>query len=185
MGVEIERKFLVVSDAWRREVVRSTRLRQGYICSGAGRTVRVRIAGEAAFLTIKGPADAAGVSRDEWEYAIDPGDALRMLETICDKPQIDKVRHEVAARLLGPGGAGAAGAPGAHAPAASPAGASATWEIDEFLGDNAPLVVAEIELPSADAPFERPAWLGAEVSADTRYRNSFLAAKPYGTWGGA
>lgn len=178
MGLEIERKFLVASDGWRRGVVRSTRLRQGYVCSGGGRTVRVRIAGDVAYLTLKGPADASGVTRDEWEYAIAPADALRMLETICDQPQIDKIRHEVAGRLLGAGGAAGAGA-------ASAGGASVRWEIDEFLGDNAPLVVAEIELPSADAAFERPDWLGAEVSADVRYRNSFLAARPYSTWGGA
>ncbi|MFN0010649.1 MAG: CYTH domain-containing protein [Phycisphaerales bacterium] len=160
MGVEIERKFLVRSDAWRSEVVRSARLRQGYLCSQSGRTVRVRVAGEAAFLTIKGPADAAGVSRSEWEYAIPVVDALHMLDTLCERPQIEKVRHEVRA-----------------------AGGTLKWEVDEFLGDNAPLMLAEIELPSVDSPFARPAWLGAEVSADPRYRNSHLAGHPFATWG--
>ena len=160
MGVEIERKFLVASDAWRGEVVRSTPLRQGYLCSQSGRTVRVRIAGDAAFLTIKGPADAAGVSRAEWEYSIPVVDALRMLDTLCERPQVEKVRHEVPA-----------------------AGGTLKWEVDEFLGDNAPLVVAEIELPAPDAPFARPPWLGMEVSADPRYRNSCLAGHPYATWG--
>ncbi len=170
MGVEIERKFLVVGDAWRGAVVRSERLRQGYVCSQSGRTVRVRLvvgrAVERGWLTVKGPADAAGVSRAEWEYEIPAAEALEMLEKVCQRPRVEKVRHEVAATVVG----------------ASGRETQTKWEIDEFLGENAPLVLAEIELPDADAAFVRPAWLGAEVSADARYRNSYLAAKPYGTW---
>ncbi len=180
MGVEIERKFLVVGDAWRAAVVRSTRLRQGYLCSQRGRTVRVRIAGARGFLTVKGPADAVGVSRSEWEYEIPVADALAMLDTLCERPQVEKVRHLVAA------GSGEVGRAGTPAPPDGSCGERGlVWEVDEFLGANAPLVMAEIELPVADAAFARPAWLGAEVSADPRYRNSMLAERPYSTWGGA
>ena len=201
MGVEIERKFLVKSDAWRATVVRSTRLSQGYVCSQSGRTVRVRVAGERAFLTIKGPADARGVSRSEWEYEIPVAQAREMLDTVCEGPRVEKVRHEVMATGAGgqdvrptsaggagvqgacPTRAGGAGGTGGHDVRPTSADGGLVWEVDEFLGENAPLVLAEIELPAADAVFERPSWLGVEVSADARYRNSYLAAKPYGTWG--
>jgi adenylate cyclase len=117
--------------------------------------VRVRIAGECGYLTVKGPTQ--GVSRSEFEYAIPRADAEALLDTVCERPQIEKVRWRVPA--------------GAH-----------TWEVDEFLGDNVGLTVAEIELSAEDERFDRPDWLGEEVTADPRYRNSALAARPFKTW---
>jgi adenylate cyclase len=154
MASEIERKFLVRSDAYRAQGT-SERYRQGYLRSGGPATVRVRLAGEHGFLTIKGPTQ--GFTRSEFEYPIPRADAEALLDTLCDRPQIEKIRHRVPA--------------GAH-----------TWEVDEFLGDNAGLVVAEIELGAEDEPFARPEWLGDEVTADPRYRNSALAQRPYRTW---
>jgi adenylate cyclase len=159
MPTEIERKFLVTSDAWRAHVRSSHRVSQGYILSGAGRTVRVRVNDGRGFLTVKGPSDAAGLSRDEWEYEIPREHAQQMIERLCSGGVIDKTRHLV------------------------PASGGLTWEIDEFHGDNAGLIVAEIELPSADAAFDKPAWLGREVSAEVRYRNSSLIERPYSAWG--
>jgi adenylate cyclase len=154
MAHEIERKFLVRSDAWR-PAGTAQRYRQGYLRTAGPATVRVRVAGEHGYLTIKGPT--VGATRSEFEYSIPLADAEALLDTLCDRPQIEKLRWRVPA--------------GAH-----------TWEIDEFLGENAGLVVAEIELAAEDDPFERPAWLGAEVTADPRYRNSELARRPYRTW---
>lgn len=161
MAQEIERKFLVTSDAWRAlaKPVSGTRLRQGYIASQPGRTVRVRIAGENAFLTIKGPADPSGLSRDEFEYPIPVSDAEQMLDRLCEKPQIRKVRY--------------------HVPAGT---AGLVFEVDVFEAENAGLVVAEIELADAAQTFAKPAWLGQEVTADPRYRNSNLVRAPYTTW---
>lgn len=153
MGVEIERKFLVTGDAWRGGAV--THMRQGYLSCDPARTVRVRIAGERAFLTIKGPN--AGPRRAEYEYPVPLADADELL-ALCAPPLIDKWRHV----LL-------------HA--------GMRWEVDEFLADNAGLVVAEIELASIDQPFERPDWLGMEVTDDPRYYNANLAAQPYRLWG--
>lgn len=172
MALEIERKFLITGDAWRAAVVRSTRYRQGYLATGSGPhpvTVRVRTSGQAAFLTVKGPSDAAGLARAEFEYPIPVPDAEQLLATLCTGPLIDKTRHLVPVDDGGGGrGNGDAG--------------PLTWEIDEFHGVNAPLLVAEIELPSPDHPFARPSWLGHEVTADIRYRNAYLAAHPYSTW---
>lgn len=154
MGVEIERKFLVVGDAWR-TLGESTLLRQGYLSVDAIRTVRVRIDGERAFLTIKGKS--VGASRGEWEYPIPVLDAAELLDTLCQQPLVEKVRHRIAS--------------GAH-----------TWEVDEFLGANAGLVVAEIELGSEDETFEKPDWIGREVTGDTRYFNSQLISHPYSQW---
>ena len=152
MGIEIERKFLVVGDAWRQAP--ATAFVQGYLNRDKLRTVRVRIVEDAAWLTVKGAS--AGATRAEFEYAIPLADARELL-ALCDGPLVRKRRRVVV-----------------HA--------GATWEIDEFEGDNAGLVVAEIELASEDEPFEAPPWLGAEVTHDARYFNSSLAAAPYSTW---
>ncbi len=154
MPSEIERKFLVRGGGWRAQGT-PERYRQGYLRTAGPATVRVRIAGEHGFLTIKGPT--LGITRSEFEYEIPLADAQALLDTLCDRPQIEKLRYRIAA--------------GAH-----------TWEVDEFLGDNAGLVVAEIELGAEDEPFERPEWLGDEVTADPRYRNSALARRPYRSW---
>lgn len=151
--LEIERKFLVTSDAWR-ETAQSRRLVQGYLSRDPERTVRVRIDGEKAALTIKGKS--AGATRAEFEYEIPLGDA-ELLLPLCLSPLIDKIRHEVR-----------------HA--------GHLWEIDEFAGENAPLIVAELELASEGEAFERPSWLGDEVTDDARYFNSQLAVKPYSKW---
>lgn len=152
MGVEIERKFLVVGEAWKAAPGRL--LCQGYLSRDPARTVRVRIDGEQAFLTIKGRS--LGASRAEFEYSIPLADGTSLLG-LCDGPRVEKLRRVIH-----------------HAGMA--------WEVDEFLGDNAGLVVAEIELSSEDQAFEPPAWLGAEVTHDPRYFNSALAAKPYASW---
>ena len=152
MGIEIERKFLVVGDDWRQAP--AVAYAQGYLNRDKNRTVRVRIAQGQAWLTVKGAN--AGATRAEFEYAIPVADAEQLL-ALCDGPLVRKLRRVVV-----------------HA--------GSTWEIDEFQGDNAGLVVAEIELPSEDAPFEPPPWLGAEVTHDPRYFNSSLATAPFSTW---
>ena len=156
MPVEIERKFLVVGDAWRRDVSRSERMAQGYLAGPpASRcSVRVRIADGSAHLNIK--SATPGIERDEYEYGIPLADAERMLETLAGQ-RVEKIRHHV--RIEG------------H-----------LFEVDEFLGDNAGLVVAEIELAHVDAAFPRPAWLGREVSDLARYYNLHLATHPYSRW---
>jgi adenylate cyclase len=161
MGIEIERKFLVVGDAWRSTVQRSTRMAQGYLndaqALAEGRehcSVRVRIAGEQAYLNIK--SREIGPSRQEFEYPLPPADAQALLE-LCSGGLIDKIRHYVQV--------------GAH-----------LWEVDEFLGDNSGLVVAEIELSTVDEAFERPDWAGREVTEHARYYNLALAEHPYTRW---
>lgn len=157
MGIEIERKFLVVGRAW--ESLPGTRFRQGYLSAEPGRTVRVRVAGEKGFLTIKGePRGEAKLARLEFEYAIPVHDAHTLLDELAQGIVIDKVR-----RVIEVGGT--------------------TWELDEFFGENAGLVVAEVELESEDATFARPAWLGDEVSADARFANSRLSVTPFSAWG--
>jgi adenylate cyclase len=156
MGVEVERKFLVAGDAWRESVTRSTRIVQAYLTDTGPAVVRVRVRGDSAYLTIKGTSN--GISRSEFEYEIPVEDALDMLGELATGPVIDKVRHLVPV--------------GDH-----------TWEVDVFAGDNAPLVMAEIELGSPDESFERPEWLGIEVSDDQRYYNVNLARDPYSRWG--
>ena len=155
MGHEIERKFLLNSDAWRAEVTGSQRLVQGYISRGDRSAVRVRIKGERGELNIKHTVD--GIHRLEFEYEIPVLDAQELLDNVALRPLIDKVRHHVRR--------------GGH-----------LWEIDEFFGDNAGLIVAEIELKNADEPFDRPAWLGQEVSDDPRYYNSNLSRRPFNQW---
>jgi CYTH domain-containing protein len=157
MGMEIERKFLVKDLTWK-QAGQGTLYRQGYLCSDSQRTVRVRLAGDRAWLTIKGASE--GISRSEYEYEIPCGDAIPMLDALCEKPLIEKTRYKVAMGAL-------------------------VWEIDEFLGENLGLIVAEIELASPEQEFERPAWLGAEVSHDRRYFNSRLVKHPFSGWGAA
>ena len=153
MGIEIELKFLVLGSAWRE--CSGTRICQGYLNRDPHRTVRVRIAGEQAYLTVKGVTQ--GNTRAEFEYEISVTDAEQLM-ALCDGPTIDKVRRKIAH--------------GGH-----------VWEVDEFLGQNAGLVVAEIELASEDETFSVPAWVGREVSDDSRYFNSQLATNPYCNWG--
>lgn len=155
MASEIERKFLLRDDSWRDQVESAQRMAQGYLQRSADTAIRVRIAGGSAHLNIKKSLD--GIHRLEYEYPIPLDDARELLAEVALPTPIDKTRHLV--RL------------GGH-----------TWEIDEFHGDNAGLVVAEIELNHADEPFARPDWLGEEVSTDTRYFNSSLSAHPYKDW---
>ena len=154
MGQEIERKFLVTNDTWRRNAT-GTHYRQGFLSTEPERTVRVRIAGDRGTLTIKGKT--IGATRPEFEYDIPREDAKQLLDTLCQRPLIEKVRHVLRE--------------GAH-----------TWEVDVFEGDNTGLVVAEIELQREDEPFERPPWLGEEVTHDPRYFNASLVHKPYRGW---
>jgi adenylate cyclase len=157
MGVEIERKFLVRLDLWPGASVVATRTRyqQGYLSRERGRTVRVRRAGDRAFLTIKG--ESVALVRPEFEYEIPLADAEPLL-AMCEAPLIDKHRHVVVHE--------------GH-----------TWEVDEFLGANAGLLVAEIELERADEEFSRPAWVGEEVTDDRRYLNANLVEHPFTLWG--
>ncbi len=153
MPVEIERKFLVTSDAWR-AFASARRIAQGYLSRDPDRVVRIRLSGDAGFITVKGRS--TGISRAEFEYAIPIVEAQELL-AICVPTVIDKTRHEVEI-------------------------AGFTWEIDEFHGSNSGLIVAEIELPAEDTDFERPPWLGTEVSSDFRYTNSYLSEHPFSTW---
>jgi adenylate cyclase len=154
MGIEIERKFLLKGDGWR-GLGQPTVMRQGYLVADPVRTVRVRIEGERAVITIK--SKSTGASRGEWEYEIPVPDAAELLERLCEQPLVEKVRHRI----------GHAG----H-----------TWEVDEFQGENAGLLVAEIELGSEDEAFEKPDWIGQEVTGDKRYYNSSLIRLPYSKW---
>jgi adenylate cyclase len=155
MGQEIERKFLVCSDDWRAEAQASRRYRQGYLANNERCSVRVRIDESGAALNIK--SSTLGVHRQEFDYPVPLEDAQRLLEALCEGPLIEKTRHFVR-----------------HA--------DHLWEIDVFEGDNAGLVVAEIELDSPNEPFERPAWLGEEVSDDPRYYNVCLVEHPFKDW---
>lgn len=155
MGLEIERKFLIGNDSWRAHAYASRHFEQGYLCGDGPASVRVRIAGEQANINIK--AAEIGTSRAEYEYAIPLNEAREMLDNFCVAPPVIKTRHWVE-----------------HA--------GHTWEIDVFEGENAPLVIAEIELDAVDEAFEPPGWLGTEVSDDARYYNHALAFKPYARW---
>jgi CYTH domain-containing protein len=152
MPTEIERKFLVIGDPWRQGP--GVRVRQGFLNRDKQRTVRVRIAGGRAFLTVKGIS--RGAARAEFEYEIPPADAEQLLQ-LCDGPLIQKIRYVLEYKGF-------------------------TWEVDEFLEENAGLVIAEIELDAEDQPFERPAWVGREVTDDPRYYNANLAEHPYREW---
>jgi adenylate cyclase len=146
MSIEIERKFLTKNEDWRQQVTGSVVIVQGYLSRGAV-TVRVRLSGQQAWLTVKGPAH--GISRAEFEYPVPLEDGQQLL-ALCDGHVVKKIRHQIPAGLL-------------------------LWEIDEFAEQHSGLVIAEIELPSEHCSFERPSWLGQEVSEDPRYRNSSLA----------
>ena len=154
---EIERKFLVVGE-FRNLATSSTHIAQGYIASGNGRTVRVRIRGEKGYLTIKGPSDKAGLGRFEWEKEI-PLQEAEALMSICEPGVIEKTRWLVPCT------------DGKH-----------TWEIDVFEGDNEGLIMAEIELQSEDDTFEKPDFIGKEVTGDHRYYNSHMRRYPYKLW---
>lgn len=155
MGREIERKFLVRGE-YKSQAYASSRIVQGYICSARGRTVRVRIRDTKGYLTIKGASDAAGMSRYEWEREIPLVEAEELMK-LCEPGVIDKTRYLVRS--------------GRH-----------VFEVDEFYGDNQGLVVAEVELASETEPFEKPAFIGREVTGDVRYYNSQLMKHPYAEW---
>lgn len=155
MAIEIERKFLVAGP-YKDLAASSSHIRQGYICSGHGRTVRVRIRDKQAFLTIKGPSRDGGLSRYEFEKEITIDEGLSLL-SLCEPGIVDKRRWLVPV--------------GKH-----------TFEVDEFFGENEGLTVAEVELGSADEPFECPSFLGEEVTGDRRYYNSSLRQHPFSQW---
>jgi adenylate cyclase len=156
MANEIERKFLVKSDAFKNESVKNMRITQGYLSSVPERTVRVRIKGDKGFITIKGIGNASGATRYEWEKEI-PIEEVNELLKICEPGVIDKTRFNVKS--------------GKH-----------TFEVDEFYGENQGLIVAEIELNAEDESFEKPFWLGEEVTGDVKYFNSMLMKNPYKNW---
>ena len=156
MAQEIERKFLVLDDSYKHEAFSKSHIRQGYICSERGRTVRIRIRDERAYITIKGPSLDGGLSRYEFEQEI-PYDDAEKLMTLCEPGIIDKTRWLVKS--------------GDH-----------TFEVDEFHGDNAPLVMAEVELRSRAEDPEIPHFIGKEVTGDRRYYNSQLRRNPFSLW---
>ncbi|MBF4470802.1 CYTH domain-containing protein [Flavobacterium sp. HJJ] len=154
--IEIERKFLVTSDAFKAEAFAQNRIKQGYLSSVPERTVRVRIKGSKGFLTIKGISNESGMSRFEWEKEIPAADAEKLL-LLCETGVIDKTRFEVKS--------------GSH-----------IIEIDEFYGENEGLIMAEIELKSETESFKKPIWLDKEVTSDKRYYNAYLSKNPFKSW---
>lgn len=156
MAQEIEKKFLVKSDAFKAQASKETRITQGYLSSIPERTVRVRVKGSKGFITIKGIGSASGASRYEWEKEI-PVEEVEELLKICEPGVIDKTRYEVKAGPF-------------------------KYEIDEFYGENQGLTVAEIELTSENDSFEKPEWLGEEVTGDVKYYNSMLMKNPFTKW---
>ncbi|KAF0192523.1 MAG: adenylate cyclase [Gammaproteobacteria bacterium] len=157
MATEIERKFLVVSDAWKQRAGDGIAMRQGYLLGSEKSSVRVRVAGDEASLNIK--SATLGVTRAEFDYNIPVEDANELLATLCDRPLVEKVRYHVTH--------------GEH-----------VWDVDVFSGENAGLIVAEIELTEQNEAFQKPAWAGDEVSDDPRYYNVCLVRHPYRSWGG-
>lgn len=154
--LEIERKFLAVGDSYKQEAYDSSRIRQGYICSSRGRTVRVRIRDSRGYLTIKGPSANGGLARYEFEKEITLSEAENLMK-LCEPGMIDKTRYLVKS--------------GKH-----------IFEVDEFYGENEGLVMAEVELAYEDEPYEKPSFIGKEVTGDRRYYNSQLKEHPYTTW---
>jgi CYTH domain-containing protein len=154
MSVEIEKKFLVIGDDWKK-LTAGTIYRQGYLKSGHGCTVRVRIAGERGYLTVKGVS--VGAARKEYEYEIPLAEAGEMLENLCNKPLIEKRRYRIPI-------------------------ADHIWEVDEFFGENEGLVIAEVELKKEDEDFVKPEWVGMEVTGDIRYYNANLVNYPFTKW---
>lgn len=156
MAVEIERKFLPAGDGWR-GLAAGTHYVQGYLAAERACTVRVRLAGASAFLTVKGHGE--GLARPEFEYPIPATDAAQLLD-LCPLPLVEKTRFRIPLNGL-------------------------VWEVDEFAGNNSGLVLIEVELASPDQPLEKPDWVGEEVSTDPRYSNAMLARHPYRTWAGS
>ena len=156
MAQEIERKFLVKDSSFKEQAFSSSQIAQGYICSSRGRTVRIRIRDEKGYLTIKGPAGENGLSRYEWEKEI-PLDEAQELMKLCEPGMIDKTRYLVQS--------------GSH-----------VFEVDEFYGENEGLIVAEVELSSENESFEKPDFIGEEVTGIAKYYNSFLMKFPYTKW---
>ncbi len=156
MSLEIERKFLVIGDSYKAQAYDASRICQGYICSGGGRTVRVRIRGEKGYLTIKGPAGPAGLARYEFETEVPLADAEQLMR-LCEPGLIDKTRYLVRC--------------GTH-----------IFEVDEFYGDNEGLVMAEVELGAEDEAYERPDFLGREVTGDRRFYNAHMRRYPFKLW---
>lgn len=156
MSIEIERKFIVTSDSYKALAFSSDRIAQGYICREGGNSARVRVRGDKGYITIKGPSLDGGLSRFEWEKEIPVDEALELLK-LCHDGIIDKTRHLVKC--------------GAH-----------TFEVDEFFGDNEGLTIAEVELGDANEEFEKPDFIGEEVTGDKRYYNSRLTRFPYKSW---
>lgn len=156
MAQEIERKFLVTDDSYKRLAYDSSRITQGYICSARGRTVRVRIRDNRGYLTIKGPSEIGGLSRYEWEKEIPLQEAMELMK-LCEPGMIDKTRYLVHA--------------GKH-----------VFEVDEFYGENEGLVIAEVELESEEETYIKPDFIGQEVTGDVKYYNSFLMRNPYTRW---
>jgi adenylate cyclase len=154
MGKEIERKFLLKDDSWR-SLAKGKKYRQGYLNSVKERIVRVRTIDDKGFLTIKGMV--TGATRSEFEYDIPADEAEAMLDDLCEKPLIEKNRYKIEFGGL-------------------------VWEVDEFIGENQGLTMAEVELESEDQSFEKPAWIGEEVTGDPRYFNSNLIQNPYTRW---
>lgn len=154
MSVEIERRFLLKNAAWREQVTASVVMRQGYLSVEKERTIRIRVIGDEAWLTVKG--FISDVSRHEFDYPIPKSDAETMLNALCPFV-LDKTRHLVTV-------------------------GHATFEIDEYQGENAPLIVAELELPDEAAAYPTPAWLGTEITADGRFSNAYLSKHPFATW---
>jgi len=155
MSIEIERKFLLRNDAWR-TLGQGTTYRQGYLSVEPARSVRVRLAGAQAWLTIKGKSE--GISRQEYEYEIPVEDAIHMLDHLCQQPLIEKVRYRIHLDGL-------------------------CWEVDEFSGANRGLIMAEVELDHPDQAVNLPDWIGEEVTGDPRYYNAAMVANPFTTWG--
>lgn len=156
MAQEIERKFLVTSNAYKDAAIKETRITQGYLSSVPERTVRVRIKGKSGFITIKGIGNVSGASRYEWEKEILVSEAEELLK-ICEPGVIDKIRYEIKV--------------GDH-----------TYEVDEFQGENEGLTVAEIELSGEHEYFQKPVWLGREITGDVKYYNSMLMKHPFTKW---
>lgn len=154
--IEIERKFLVISDDFKKEAHKKSRIIQGFLNTDKERTVRVRLRGESGMITIKGPSSKDGLSRFEWETEISKSDAEALLK-LCEKGIIDKIRYEVKIE-------------------------NHLFEIDEFFGDNDGLIIAEVELNHVLEVFKKPQWLGEEVTGNTKYYNSQLSKEPFKTW---
>lgn len=155
MALEIEHKFLLADDTWRQEIHHSVQYRQGYLSNNPLSSVRVRSSDQHAWLNIK--SATIGSARQEYEYEIPLADANSLLDSLCHKPLIEKIRHFVYR-------------------------GNWIWEIDEFFGDNQGLIVAEIELSAVGEAFEKPSWLGEEVTHDVRYYNNNLSREPYRNW---